>query len=74
MCVGLRLGRVVEDLEGLTHQTRGALWLLHLVDDCAPDNVSDWLLRFIRTHTDFVNRLVRRKPEVAGGTIEIAQG
>jgi hypothetical protein len=65
---------VVEGLEVRAHQTRGAQRLKHLVGDCAPDNVSDRLLRIILTHTDFVNRVVWRKPDAARVVRETVQG
>lgn len=74
MFVGLNLERVLQGLEVLAHQPRGAHRLLQLVEDYAPYNVSDKVLRIILSYTDFVNRVVWRKPEVAGSTIEIAQG
>jgi UDP-N-acetylglucosamine 2-epimerase len=59
--VGLNLDTVTQALNVLDSQPRGASRLLRLVDDYAPQNVSDKVLRIILSYTDFVNRKVWHK-------------
>jgi UDP-N-acetylglucosamine 2-epimerase len=60
MMVGLSLERVLQGLEILATQPRGAQRTLRLVQDYAPDNVSDKVLRIIVSYADFVRRKVWR--------------
>jgi len=64
--VGLNLDTVTQALNVLDSQPRGASRLLRLVDDYAPQNVSDKVLRLILSYTDFVNRKVWRKLDKGG--------
>ena len=59
--VGLSIDRVMQGLSILETQPRGAERGLRLVNDYAPNNVSDKVLRIIQSYTDFVNRKVWRK-------------
>lgn len=59
--VGLNLDTVTQALNVLDSQPRGASRLFRLVDDYAPQNVSDKVLRIILSYTEFVNRKVWRK-------------
>lgn len=61
MMVGLNVERVLQGLEILASQPRGEERVLRLVDDYAPTNVSEKVLRVIQSYTDFVNRKVWRK-------------
>lgn len=61
MMVGLDVARVLDGLRILADQPRGDERLLRLVQDYAPANVSDKVLRIIISYTDFVNRKVWRK-------------
>ncbi|ANH68948.1 non-hydrolyzing UDP-N-acetylglucosamine 2-epimerase [Mitsuaria sp. 7] len=61
MMVGLDVERVQDGLRVLEGQPRGDERLLRLVDDYAPANVSDKVLRIIISYTDFVNRKVWKK-------------
>lgn len=61
MLVGLSLERILQGLEILGEQARGEDRQLYLVEDYAPDNVSDKVLRIIQSYTDFVNNKVWRK-------------
>ena len=61
MFVGLNLERVKQALNILSRQKRGAKRDLDLVNDYAPDNVSDKVVRIIHSYTDFVNRTVWKK-------------
>ncbi len=63
MMVGLNLDTVTQALDILDSQPRGASRLLRLVDDYAPQNVSDKVLRIILSYTDFVNRKVWHKSD-----------
>lgn len=56
MMVGLNEERVLQALEVLQNQGRGAKRDLALVRDYAPLNVSDKVLRIILSYTDLVNR------------------
>ena len=64
--VGLNLDTVNQALNVLDTQPRGASRLLRLVDDYAPRNVSDKVLRIILSYTDFVNRKVWHKLDKGG--------
>ena len=61
MFVGMDVDRVLQGLDILATQPRGEHRALRLVNDYAPDNVSDKILRIILSYTDFVNRKVWRK-------------
>lgn len=61
MFVGLHVDRVMQALEVLEGQSRGARRTLALVKDYETTNVSDKVLRIILSYTDFVNRRVWRK-------------
>jgi UDP-N-acetylglucosamine 2-epimerase len=61
MFVGLDVERVLQALDILENQPRGADRALHMVDDYTSDNVSDKIVRIILSYTDFVNRKVWRK-------------
>ena len=61
MFVGMDVDRVLQGLEVLATQPRGAQRALRMVSDYAPDNVSDKIVRIILSYTDFVNRKVWRK-------------
>ena len=56
--VGLSSQRMLQALPIAEAQPRGTERLLRLVQDYAPDNVSDKVLRIILSYTDFVNRKV----------------
>ena len=58
MFVGLSTQRMLQALPIAEAQPRGTERLLRLVQDYAPDNVSDKVLRIILSYTDFVNRKV----------------
>ncbi len=58
MMTGLNTDRVMQCLEILDRQPRGAERLLRLVDDYTTPNVSDKVLRIIMSYTDYVNRVV----------------
>lgn len=62
MMVGFDVERVLDGLRILQTQPRGDERLLRLVNDYAPANVSDKVLRIIVSYTGFVNRRVWRKP------------
>lgn len=61
MFVGMDVDRILQGLDILATQPRGEHRALRLVNDYAPDNVSDKILRIILSYTDFVNRKVWRK-------------
>jgi UDP-N-acetylglucosamine 2-epimerase (non-hydrolysing) len=61
MMVGLDAKRVVQALEILASQPRGAERLLRQVWDYSVPNVSDKVLRIILSYVDYVNRNVWRK-------------
>ncbi len=61
MFVGLSPTRVLQAIDILATQPRGADRALRLVRDYEPDNVSAKMLRIILSYTDFVNRKVWRK-------------
>ena len=59
--VGLSSELINQSLIVLAAQPRGQSRLLRIVDDYAPQNVSDKILRIILSYTDFVNRKVWQK-------------
>lgn len=61
MMVGLDARRVIEGIEVLSVQPRGADRALRLVRDYEPPNVSDKILRILLSYTDFVRRRVWRE-------------
>ena len=64
MMVGLDFERVLRALPAVESQPRGnerLLRLLRLVADYAPTNVSDKVLEYALSYTDFVNRKVWHK-------------
>ena len=62
MMVGLDSVRVMQALRVLADQPRGNKRLLRQVEDYSMPNVSDKVLRIILSYTDYVNRVVWRKP------------
>lgn len=65
MMVGLSLDRVMQGLAVLDGQPHGDERLLRMVNDYSPANVSDKVLRIVQSYTDFVNRKIWHKLEVA---------
>lgn len=61
MFVGMDVDRVLQGLDVLATQPRGEHRALRMVNDYAPENVSDKIVRIILSYTDFVNRKVWRK-------------
>ena len=61
MMVGLDVDRVMQGLEILRSQPRGAVRLLCEVADYTAPNVSDKVVRIIHSYTDYVNRVVWRR-------------
>ncbi|MDP2820532.1 MAG: UDP-N-acetylglucosamine 2-epimerase (non-hydrolyzing) [Polaromonas sp.] len=61
MFVGMDVDRMLQGLDVLATQPRGAQRVLRMVNDYAPENVSDKIVRIILSYTDFVNRKVWRK-------------
>ena len=55
MMVGLNAERVLQALELLVDQSRGSRRDLNMVEDYAPTNVSEKVLRIILSYTDLVN-------------------
>jgi UDP-N-acetylglucosamine 2-epimerase len=62
MMVGMNPVRVLQGLEILESQPRGARRLLRTVGDYRVPNVSAKVVRIILSYTDYVNRTVWRKP------------
>ena len=62
MMTGLSWPRIREALAILDTQPRGADRLLRVVGDYAMPNVSEKVVRLIMSYTDYVNRVVWRKP------------
>jgi UDP-N-acetylglucosamine 2-epimerase (non-hydrolysing) len=61
MMVGLNSERILQALELVKNQARGAERIMNLVADYAPLNVSEKVLRIILSYTDFVNRKIWKK-------------
>jgi UDP-N-acetyl-L-fucosamine synthase len=61
MMVGLEVNRVLQALEILTSQKRGAERELRQVYDYSMPNVADKVVRIIHSYTDYVNRIVWKK-------------
>lgn len=64
MMVGLEVERVRQALVILAKQLRGADRNLLQVTDYSAPNVSDKVLRIILSYTDYVNRVVWKKPAI----------
>ena len=62
MMTGLEVERVFQGLAILADQKRGAERTLRLVADYSMPNVSEKVVRIILSYTDYVNRVVWRKP------------
>lgn len=62
MMAGLNATRVIQALEILASQPRGADRLLRPVADYSAPNVSDKVVRIILSYVDYVNRNVWRRP------------
>jgi UDP-N-acetylglucosamine 2-epimerase (non-hydrolysing) len=58
MMVGLETNRVLQALEVLSDQPRGAERLLRKVSDYRTPNVSDKVVRLIHSYVDYVNRVI----------------
>jgi UDP-N-acetyl-L-fucosamine synthase len=61
MMVGLEVDRVLQALEILAGQKRGAERELRQVYDYSMPNVADKVVRIIHSYTDYVNRIVWKK-------------
>ena len=61
MMVGLDVERVLDALDIVDDQPRGSERLLSMVEDYAPTNVSDKVLRIIFSYVDFIDRRVWKK-------------
>jgi UDP-N-acetylglucosamine 2-epimerase len=61
MFVGKNVDRMMQALEILEHQPRGAERMLRLVKDYEPTNVSEKIIRIIHSYTDYVNSVVWKK-------------
>ena len=62
MMVGFDVDRVRQGLAILAAQPRGSSRGLRLVADYSVPNVSDKVVRIVHSYTDYVNRVVWRKP------------
>lgn len=65
MMTGLDPGRIQSALRVLDAQPEGASRVLNLVDDYAPCNVSEKVVRIILSYTDYINQRVWRKTDSA---------
>lgn len=61
MMVGLSPERVMQGLDILADQPRGAERLIRLVGDYSMPNVSDKVVRILHSYVDYVNRVVWKK-------------
>ncbi|ATL93191.1 MULTISPECIES: non-hydrolyzing UDP-N-acetylglucosamine 2-epimerase [Aeromonas] len=61
MFTGMSVERILQAIEVLEQQPRGATRLINKVQDYIAPNVSDKVLRTILSYTDYVNRVVWRK-------------
>jgi UDP-N-acetylglucosamine 2-epimerase (non-hydrolysing) len=62
MMTGLDVERILQGLAILRDQPTGAERSLRLVADYSMPNVADKVIRIIHSYTDYVNRVVWRKP------------
>lgn len=61
MMVGLTAERILQGLDILESQKRGADRTLRLVEDYSMPNVSEKVVRIILSYTDYINRIVWKK-------------
>ncbi|MBL0629251.1 UDP-N-acetylglucosamine 2-epimerase (non-hydrolyzing) [Aeromonas veronii] len=61
MFTGMSVERILQAIEILEKQPRGAVRLINKVPDYIAPNVSDKVLRTILSYTDYVNRVIWRK-------------
>ncbi|MHB9035045.1 MAG: non-hydrolyzing UDP-N-acetylglucosamine 2-epimerase [Armatimonadota bacterium] len=61
MMTGLEVDRIMQGLEILQSQSRGADRSLRLIEDYSMPNVSEKVVRIILSYTDYVNRTVWHK-------------
>lgn len=61
MLVGFSIDRVMDGISILEAQGRGSHRTMHLVNDYAPDNVSEKVLRIIQSYTDVISRRTWRR-------------
>lgn len=61
MFTGMSVDRILQAIDILEHQPRGATRLINKVQNYVAPNVSDKVLRTILSYTDYVNRVVWRK-------------
>jgi UDP-N-acetylglucosamine 2-epimerase (non-hydrolysing) len=62
MMTGLEQDRILQGLCILTDQARGEERSLRLVTDYSMPNVADKVVRIVHSYTDYVNRVVWKKP------------
>lgn len=61
MFTGMSVERILQAIEILEKQPRGAIRLINKIQDYVAPNVSDKVLRTILSYTDYVNRVVWKK-------------
>lgn len=71
---GLSPARVQDALRIVTQQGRGAVRTLRIPSDYDVPNVSEKVVRIIVSYTDYVNRVVWRRPGADGGQVADAAG
>jgi len=64
MMVGNNFDRIIQGLEILQSQSRGAMRNINIVNDYDVQNVSIKVLRIIQSYTDFINRKVWNKDSI----------
>src|SRR5690554_6062285 len=62
MMVGLESERIMQALRVLEGQQSGEQRTLRLVEDYSMPNVAEKVVRIIHSYTDYVNRVVWKKP------------
>jgi UDP-N-acetyl-L-fucosamine synthase len=63
MMVGLEAERILQGLDILATQQRGALRNMNIVGDYSMPNVSEKVVRIVHSYTDYINRTVWSKPD-----------
>jgi UDP-N-acetylglucosamine 2-epimerase (non-hydrolysing) len=61
MFAGFDKDRIIQCLQLLSHQSKGATRMLEIVKDYESKNVSDKVIRIMLSYTNFINQKIWKK-------------